>query len=134
MRDPGLGGRDTTYNMNPVRNLNKNYYKRKNNYISTGVKEERNYYVYILASKRNGTLYIGVTNNLFNRSFQHKIKENKNSFTAKYNINKLVYYEIFADIREAIAREKQLKRWKRKWKIELIEKDNPTWRDLFDDL
>ncbi|MDD5072087.1 MAG: GIY-YIG nuclease family protein [Patescibacteria group bacterium] len=98
------------------------------------MKEERNYYVYILASKRNGTLYIGVTNNLLNRSFQHKIKQDKNSFTAKYNVDKLVYYEIFADIREAIVREKQLKKWKRKWKIELIEKDNPTWRDLFDDL
>ncbi len=98
------------------------------------MKEERNYYVYILASKRNGTLYIGVTNNLLNRNFQHKIKENKSSFTAKYNIDKLVHYEIFADIREAVTREKQLKRWKRKWKIELVEKDNPTWRDLFNDL
>ncbi|MDD5032079.1 MAG: GIY-YIG nuclease family protein [Patescibacteria group bacterium] len=98
------------------------------------MKEERNYYVYILASKRNGTLYIGVTNNLLNRSFQHKIKENKNSFTAKYNVNKPVYYEIFAYIGEAIAREKQLKKLNRKWKIELIEKENPTWRDLFDDL
>ena len=94
----------------------------------------KNYYVYILTSKRNGTLYIGVTNNLLNRSFQHKTKENKKSFTAKYNVNRLVYYEIFTDVREAIAREKQLKKWKRKWKIELIEKENPTWRDLFDDL
>ncbi|MFA4834122.1 MAG: GIY-YIG nuclease family protein [Patescibacteria group bacterium] len=98
------------------------------------MKEEKSYYVYILASKRNGTLYIGVTNNLLNRSFQHKNKENKNSFTAKYNVNRLVYYEIFADIGGAITREKQLKKWNRKWKIKLIEKDNPTWRDLFDDL
>jgi len=98
------------------------------------MKEERSYYVYILASKRNGTLYIGVTSNLLNRSFQHKTKENKDSFTAKYNINKLVHCEIFADIREAIVREKQLKKWNREWKIRLIEKENPTWRDLSDDL
>ena len=98
------------------------------------MKVERNYYVYILASKRNGTLYIGVTNNLLNRSFQHKVKEDKNSFTAKYGVGRLVYCEIFIDIREAIAREKQLKNWRREWKIKLIEKENPAWRDLFDDL
>ena len=96
------------------------------------MKEEKNYYVYILASKRNGMLYIGVTNNLLNRSFQHKTKENKESFTAKYSVNKLVYYEIFTDIYEAISREKQLKNWRREWKIKLIEEENPTWRDLFD--
>jgi len=109
-RDPGLNSRNIIYNM----------------------KEEKNYYVYILASKRNGTLYIGVTNNLLNRSFQHKTKENKESFTAKYSVNKLVYYEIFTDIYEAISREKQLKNWRREWKIKLIEEENPTWRDLFD--
>ncbi len=98
------------------------------------MKEEKYYYVYILTSKRNGTLYIGVTNNLLNRSFIHKIKTNKNSFTAKYNVNRLAYYEVYNDIRDAIAREKQLKNWHRPWKINLIEKDNPTWRDLFDDL
>lgn len=92
------------------------------------------YYVYILASSRNGTLYIGVTNNLFSRAFQHKLKENKDSFTAKYNINKLVYYEEYKYIQEAIKREKQLKKWNRKWKIELIEKENPAWRDLFLDM
>jgi putative endonuclease len=70
------------------------------------MKEEKCYYVYILASKRNGTLYIGVTNDLLNRNFQHKIKQDKNSFTAKYNVNRLVYYEIFADIRDAITIEK----------------------------
>ncbi len=80
------------------------------------MKEEKQYFVYILASKRNGTLYIGVTNNLLNRSFQHKIKEDKNSFTAKYNVNKLVYYEVYQYVNDAIAREKQLKNWKRKWK------------------
>jgi len=96
--------------------------------------EEKQYYVYILASKRNGTLYVGVTNNLFSRYFQHKLKENKNSFTEKYQISRLVYYEIYSDIREAIEREKQLKNWKREWKIKLIEKENPAWRDLFNDL
>ena len=91
-------------------------------------------YVYILTSKRNGTLYIGVTSNLLNRSFQHKTKENKNSFTGKYNVNLLVYYEIFGSIREAIVREKQMKKWNREWKIKLIEKENPVWRDLYNDL
>jgi putative endonuclease len=95
--------------------------------------KERYYYVYILTNKKDGTLYIGVTNDLSNRNFQHKIKLNKNSFTAKYNIHKLVYYEIFTDVYDAIAREKQLKNWHRQWKINLIEKDNPCWRDLFDD-
>ena len=97
------------------------------------MKIERYYFVYILASKRNGTLYIGLTNNVLDRNFQHKIKLNKKSFTARYNIDKLVYYETFTDIHSAIAREKQLKRWKRQWKIKLIEEDNPAWRDLFYD-
>ncbi len=98
------------------------------------MKIEKYYYTYILASKRNGTLYIGVTNNLLNRSFQHKIKLHKNSFTAKHNVNMLVHYEVYTDINNAIAREKQLKNWKRQWKIELIEKENPVWKDLFNDL
>ena len=98
------------------------------------MKTEKYYYTYILASKRNGTTYIGVTSNLLNRSFQHKIKLNKDSFTAKYNVNILVHYEVYTDINNALAREKQLKNWKRQWKIELIEKDNPAWKDLFDDL
>ena len=92
------------------------------------------YYIYILASKRNGTLYIGVTNNLFSRMLQHKLKTNKNSFTAKYNTDKLVYYEEYQNIQDAIVREKELKRYKRLWKIELIEKDNPVWRDFFKDM
>ena len=98
------------------------------------MKEEKQYFVYILASKRNGTLYIGVTNNLLNRSFQHKIKHDKNSFTAKYNVNRLIYYEIYQYVNDAITREKQLKNWNRGWKIKLIEKENPVWRDLFDDM
>ncbi|MCK4539591.1 GIY-YIG nuclease family protein [Candidatus Parcubacteria bacterium] len=92
------------------------------------------YYTYILASKRNGTLYIGVTNSLYSRILQHKLKQNKNSFTAKYNTDKLVYYEEYQNIQDAIAREKKLKRYKRQWKIELIEKDNPVWRDFFKDM
>jgi putative endonuclease len=102
-----------------------NYHQRFKEYI---------FYVYILASKRNGALYIGITRSLFSRSFQHKSKQNPNSFTAKYNINNLVYYEIYNYIDEAIVREKELKKWKRAWKIALIEKDNPTWRDLFNDM
>jgi putative endonuclease len=95
------------------------------------MKKEHNYYIYILTNKRNGTLYVGVTNSLLTRSFQHKLKENPNSFTAKYNIDKLVYYENYQYINDAIAREKQLKNWQRSWKIELIEKENPVWLDLF---
>ena len=98
------------------------------------MKTKKRYYVYILASQRNGTIYIGVTNNLLSRGFQHKLKLNKGSFTAKYNINKLVYYEVYDTINNAISREKQLKNWKRQWKIELIEKNNPTWHDLFKDM
>lgn len=93
----------------------------------------KNYYVYILASKRNGTLYIGITSNLPGRVYQHKTKKIK-GFTEKYNVDKLVYYEQGEDPYNAIAREKQLKKWKRQWKIELIEKENPNWKDLYDDI
>lgn len=96
--------------------------------------KEYHFYLYILASKRNGTLYIGVTNNLFTRTFQHKLKENLDSFTARYNIKKLVYYESYQYIGDAIEREKQIKKWNRKWKIRLIEEENQTWRDLFEDM
>lgn len=97
-------------------------------------RKNHHYYLYILASQPNGTLYIGVTNNLFSRSFQHKIKYNPNSFTAKYNVGRLVYYEEYQYIQDAIVREKQMKKWKRQWKIELIEKENQNWRDLFNDM
>ena len=96
-------------------------------------KKEHRYYVYLLASQRNGTLYIGVTNSLFRRGFQHQLKQNPESFTARYNVTKLVYFEIYAYIQDAIKREKQLKKWSRQWKIELMEKDNPQWRNLFAD-
>ena len=95
---------------------------------------EKLYYVYILANKRNGTVYIGITNDLSRRSFEHKNKDNPNSFTAKYNINKLVYNETYEYIDDAIRREKQLKKWNRIWKLRLIEENNPTWRDLFEEL
>ena len=89
--------------------------------------------MYILASKRNGTLYIGVTNNLFRRVYEHK-NNLVQGFTQKYNVNNLVYYEMYADIYGAITREKRMKKWKRQWKINLIEKFNPEWKDLCDDL
>ncbi len=86
-----------------------------------------------MASEKNGTLYIGMTNGLQKRVFQHKEGES-DGFTRKYNIKNLVYYEVFENSLEAIIREKQLKGWNRKWKIRLIEKNNPGWRDLFDDM
>jgi len=92
------------------------------------------FYVYILSSKRNGTLYIGVTKDLLNRSFQHKLGQGSKSFTAKYKISRLIYFEEYQYIQDAILREKQLKKWNRQWKIKLIEKNNPTWRDLFLDM
>jgi len=91
------------------------------------------YFVYMLASKRNGTLYIGVTNNLFKRVHQHK-NDVTEGFTWKYNVHSLVYYEVFNRIQDAITREKQMKKWKRQWKMELIEKSNPNWEDLFESL
>lgn len=91
------------------------------------------YYVYILASKRNGTLYIGVTNDLVKRVWQHKNKL-ADGFTKKYKVDKLVYYEITPDIESAITREKQMKKWNRAWKIRLIQEKNPDWKDLYKDL
>ena len=93
----------------------------------------KRYYVYILASKRNGTLYIGVTNNLIRRIYEHKT-DLIGGFTKKYNVYWLVYYEGFDDIKAAIQHEKRLKKWNRKWKLELIEKENPEWKDLYEDL
>lgn len=94
---------------------------------------EKEYYVYILASKRNGTLYIGVTNDLIKRTWEHKNKLVK-SFTEKYNVNKLVYYEAHNDPTDAIGREKRLKKYCRKWKLDLIEKQNPSWKDLYEEI
>jgi len=91
------------------------------------------YYVYILASKKNGVLYVGVTSNLIKRVWEHRNKLFE-GFTTKYNINKLVYYEIGIDSMAAIEREKRLKKYNRQWKIDLIEKDNPEWNDLYDNI
>ena len=86
--------------------------------------------VYILASKRNGTLYIGVTSDLVKRGWEHK-NGITGGFTKKYNVHNLVHYELFEDMSSAIIREKQMKKWRRAWKIELIEKNNRSWRDLW---
>lgn len=90
----------------------------------------KQYYVYILASKRNGTLYIGVTDDLVRRVYEHK-NDLSDGFTKRYNVHILVYYEGTNDVKNAILREKQLKKWERKWKLHLIEKDNPEWNDLY---
>jgi putative endonuclease len=91
------------------------------------------YYVYILASRRNGTLYVGVTNELVRRVQQHR-EGLIPGFTRKYGVKLLVYWEPHQDINEAILREKRIKRWRRKWKLELIESQNPQWRDLWVEL
>jgi len=91
------------------------------------------YYVYILASQRNGTLYVGVTNDLVRRVWEHK-QDAVPGFTKRHQIHTLVHYEVHEEIAEAIAREKRVKRWLRKWKLELIERNNPEWRDLYDSL
>jgi putative endonuclease len=98
------------------------------------MKEEKQYYVYINTNRWNSVLYTGVSNNLLSRNYYHKIKENKQSFTAKYKADKLVYYEIFNNVNDAISREKQIKGGSRKKKIELIKIINPKWRDLSEDL
>ena len=90
-------------------------------------------FVYILASKPNGTLYIGVSSDLGRRIYQHKTSEVE-AFTSKYKVHKLVWYETHDRIEEAILREKQLKKWKRAWKLKIIEEFNPNWKDLYDDI
>ena len=86
--------------------------------------------VYILASKPNGTLYVGVTSDLIKRVWQHR-SDAAEGFTKRYRVHDLVYYELYDDMVNAITREKQIKKWNRAWKIELIEKNNPTWADLW---
>ena len=93
--------------------------------------EQKTYYVYIMASKRNGTLYTGISSELEVRVYQHKVGEYE-GFTKRYGVHSLVYYEMHEDVDEAIAREKQIKKWLRKWKLALIEKHNPEWIDLVD--
>ena len=96
-------------------------------------KDGNQYYVYILARKRNGTLYIGVTSDLVKRAYEHK-SDLVDGFTKKYGVHDLVYYETVDSIESAIAREKQLKKWNRAWKVRLVEKGNPYWRDLYPSL
>jgi putative endonuclease len=93
----------------------------------------KKYYIYILASGKNGTLYIGMTNDLIKRIYQHKDKSIL-GFTKKYNVDKLVYFEEYNDINQTITREKQLKKWNRSWKIKLIEVKNKNWNDLYKDI
>ena len=88
------------------------------------------YYVYMLASGRHGTLYVGVTNDLARRVHEHKTKLIK-GFTSQYDVNRLVWYEAYNQITEAIAREKELKKWRRDWKVRLIEEMSPEWEDLY---
>lgn len=91
------------------------------------------FHIYILANKRNGTLYVGVTSNLVKRVWEHK-NNVVAGFTKKFSVHNLVYFEECLDAENAILREKQLKKWQRKWKLELIEKNNPDWRDLWDEI
>ncbi|MHA7843557.1 MAG: GIY-YIG nuclease family protein [Winogradskyella sp.] len=88
------------------------------------------WYVYIMANKPNGVIYIGVTDNIEERVKEHKLKLYPNSFTAKYNCNKLIYFEEITEAENAYNREKRMKKWKRDWKIKLIENMNPSWMDL----
>lgn len=94
---------------------------------------DQDYYVYILASKPRGVLYVGFSDELIGRVYTHR-NELVKGFTKKYHIHRLVYYEIFGDRDMALKREKQLKRWRREWKIALIEKDNPNWDGLYDSI
>jgi putative endonuclease len=90
----------------------------------------KQYYVYILASKIGGTLYIGVTNNLIRRVYEHREKL-ADGFTKKYGVANLVYYEVHSDVEAAIIREKQMKKWNRAWKVRVVEETNPNWNDLY---
>ena len=93
----------------------------------------RSFYVYILTNTRDGTLYTGITNNLIRRVYEHKSGEIE-GFAKKYKTNKLVHFEETPDVQSAITREKRIKKWRRSWEIELIEKNNPQWRDLYYDI
>ncbi len=91
------------------------------------------YYVYLMASQRNGTLYVGVTNNLVRRVYQHRTKAVP-GFTTRYGVDRLVWFECYDDPINAIAREKDIKKWRRSWKIDLIEAVNPGWTDLYEEI
>ena len=91
------------------------------------------YYVYIVASRKDGAIYVGVTNDIVRRIYQHRTKTIQ-GFTSKYNITRLVWFEIYDDPISAISREKELKKWKRAWKVQLIEAQNPQWNDLYESI
>jgi putative endonuclease len=95
------------------------------------MRSPKTYFVYIMASRRNGTLYVGITNDIERRTHEHKNDRN-DGFTKRYQVHRLVWYEIHTDVWQAIRREKQLKKWNRRWKLNLIEKHNPQWLDLVD--
>ena len=105
------------------------YQKQENK----GVRMEKQPCVYLLASQRNGTLYVGVTSNLPKRVWEHKSKFVK-GFTEKYRVDKLVWYELHGTMESAIQREKNIKNWERRWKLEIIEAMNPDWKDLYEEL
>ena len=92
---------------------------------------EKQFFIYILSSQRNGTLYTGVTSNLVKRIWEHKSNQVE-GFTRKYNVKNLVFFEVHGNAESAITREKQIKKWKRAWKLRLIEEKNPNWKDLYD--
>ncbi len=91
----------------------------------------RQFFVYILASKRNGTLYVGITGDLRRRVYDHK-NDVREGFTSKYGVHLLVWFEVHENAESAITREKRIKKWRRAWKLELIEKENPDWQDLYE--
>jgi putative endonuclease len=93
----------------------------------------KQYYVYIMASKKNGTLYVGITGDLIKRVYEHR-HGLVGGFTKKYRVTRLVHYEVFDDPQQAIAREKRIKKWYREWKINLIKTSNPQWRDLYSEI
>jgi putative endonuclease len=91
------------------------------------------YYVYLLASRKDGPLYLSVTNDLIRRTFEHRSKATR-GFTSRYNITKLVWFEVYDDPISAISREKEIKKWRRSWKVALIAQENPGWRDLYENI
>jgi putative endonuclease len=91
------------------------------------------FYVYLMASRKQGTLYLGFTNNLVRRTYEHKNKITK-GFTARYSVDRLVWFESYDDPTNAIAREKEIKKWRRAWKVALIEAGNPHWNDLYNEV
>jgi len=101
--------------------------------IQKGFSMDKQFCVYILASGKNGTLYIGVTSELAQRVWQHKNKQ-VDGFTRQYEVDRLVYWEVHESAESAIRREKQIKKWNRRWKLRIIEEANPTWRDLYADI